>query len=65
MIFIFLGLDIISLGYFSLVISMYGYDLLSLSIMLYLGEYFFIRFISNNNDSTSVDVTMYSKSSMF
>ena len=33
--------------------------------LLYLGEYFFIRFISNNNDSTSVDVTIYSKFLIF
>ena len=33
--------------------------------MLYFGEYFLIKLISNKRDSTSVLVTMYSKSWMF
>src|SRR5699024_12203890 len=48
----------------SLVIFKYGYLLSSFSLTLYFGSYFLIKFYSSLRASTSVLVTIYSKSTI-
>ena len=57
-------LTIFNLGYFSFVNSIYGYVLSSFNKILYFGSYFLIKVISRISDSNSLDVTIYSKSSI-
>ena len=47
-------------GKSSFVIFNTGYDFPSLSCMLYLGEYFFMRLFSSKNASYSFEVVIYS-----
>ena len=60
-----LGLTISSFGYGIVVSAIYGYDLSSLKIILYLGSYFFIKLISKRNASFSDSVTIYSNVDTF